>query len=179
LSTFGKGLANGYPVSAVVGRADVMREMEEVFFSFTFGGETLSLAAALATLHKLQTAPVIDQLKRTGERVVSMVRDQLARFALDGNFGVSGHPAWSFLTLRDVGAVSMWGLKTLLLQEMFAHGVLTLGTHNISYAHGDEDVERLRLGYEAAFSRMREVIDGRPLGELLRCEPIQPLFRVR
>lgn len=41
LATFGKGLANGYPVSAVAGRADVMQLMEEIFFSFTFGGETL------------------------------------------------------------------------------------------------------------------------------------------
>jgi glutamate-1-semialdehyde 2,1-aminomutase len=179
LSTFGKGLANGYPVSAVVGRADVMREMEEVFFSFTFGGETLSLAAALATLRKLQREPVIDQLQRTGERVVSMVRQQLAQFGLDSHFAVSGHPAWSFLTLRDVGHLSMWELKTLLLQEMFSKGVLTLGTHNISFAHGDDDLERLRLGYEAAFARIREAIEGRPLRELLRCEPIQPLFRVR
>ena len=179
LSTFGKGLANGYPVSAVVGRADVMREMEEVFFSFTFGGETLSLAAALATLRKLQREPVIDQLRRTGERVVSLVKQQLAQFGLESLFGVSGHPAWSFLTLRDVGHLSMWELKTLLLQEMFGNGVLTLGTHNICYAHADDDLERLRRGYEAAFARMREAIDGRPLRELLRCEPIQPLFRVR
>ena len=48
LSTLGKGLANGYPLSAITGRADVMKLMEEVFFSFTMGGETLSLAAALA-----------------------------------------------------------------------------------------------------------------------------------
>jgi glutamate-1-semialdehyde 2,1-aminomutase len=156
-----------------------MREMEEVFFSFTFGGETLSLAAALATLQKLQREPVIDQLRRTGERVISMVRGLVAQFGLDGCCSVSGHPAWSFLSLRDVGDISMWGLKTLLLQEMFAKGVLTLGTHNISYAHGDEDLERLRRGYEAGFARMREAIDGRPLRELLQCEPIQPLFRVR
>ena len=148
LSAFGKGLANGYPVSAVVGRAEVMREMEEVFFSFTFGGETLSLAAALATLHKLQNQPVIDQLRRTGESVVSMVTGLVAQFGLEVCCSVSGHPAWSFLSLRDVGDVGMWGLKTLLLQEMFAHGVLTLGTHNISYAHADEDLKRLRRGYE-------------------------------
>lgn len=179
LSTFGKGLANGYPVSAVVGRADVMREMEEVFFSFTFGGETLSLAAALATLQKLQREPVIEQLKRTGERVVSMIRGQLTQFGLDSYFGVSGHPAWSFLALRDVGDLGMWGLKTLVLQEMLGNGVLTLGSHNISYAHRDDDLQRLGRGYEAAFARVREAIDGRPLRELLRCEPLQPLFRVR
>jgi glutamate-1-semialdehyde 2,1-aminomutase len=48
LATFGKGLANGYPVSAVAGRREIMKLMEEIFFSFTFGGEALSLAAARA-----------------------------------------------------------------------------------------------------------------------------------
>src|SRR3569832_543822 len=62
LATFGKGLANGYPVSAVAGRADVMKLMEEIFFSFTFGGETLSLAAALATMRKLEREPVVNVL---------------------------------------------------------------------------------------------------------------------
>ena len=52
LVTLGKGLANGFPISAVAGRADVMRLMEEIFFSFTMGGETLSLAAAEACLTK-------------------------------------------------------------------------------------------------------------------------------
>ena len=46
LTALGKGIANGYPLSAVAGRGDVMKLMEEIFFSFTMGGETLSLAAA-------------------------------------------------------------------------------------------------------------------------------------
>ena len=53
LATFGKGLANGYPLSVVAGRADVMQEFAEIFYSFTMGGETMSLAAARATLASL------------------------------------------------------------------------------------------------------------------------------
>ena len=45
LACFGKAMANGFPLSAIVGRADVMRWFEKVFFSFTFGGEAVSLAA--------------------------------------------------------------------------------------------------------------------------------------
>ena len=68
LATFGKGLANGYPVSAVAGRRDLMQLMEEIFFSFTFGGETLSLAASAATLDKLRRENVTDHLARLGTR---------------------------------------------------------------------------------------------------------------
>ena len=71
LATFGKGVANGYPLSAVRGRADVMQLMEEIFFSFTFGGETLSLAAALATMTKLQS--------RTGDGDTGGAGTQVAR----------------------------------------------------------------------------------------------------
>src|SRR5690606_16635796 len=49
LACFGKAMANGMPISALVGRAEVMRSVEDVFFSGTFGGEALSLAAAQAT----------------------------------------------------------------------------------------------------------------------------------
>ena len=53
LAALGKGLANGFPLSAVVGRVELMRLMEDIFFSFTMGGETLSLAAAIATMDKV------------------------------------------------------------------------------------------------------------------------------
>ena len=77
LATFGKGLANGYPVSAVVGRADVMQLMEEVFFSFTFGGEALSLAAALATMRKLEREPVTETLYTQGRKVIDGLKTRI------------------------------------------------------------------------------------------------------
>ena len=51
MATFGKGMANGYPLSAVMGTNDIMQKVEEIFFSGTFGGETLSLAAANAAVN--------------------------------------------------------------------------------------------------------------------------------
>jgi len=53
LCVLGKGMANGFPLSAVVGKAEIMQGFEDIFFSTTFGGETLSLAAAKATILKL------------------------------------------------------------------------------------------------------------------------------
>jgi glutamate-1-semialdehyde 2,1-aminomutase len=179
LSTFGKGLANGFPVSAVAGRRDVMKLMEEIFFSFTFGGETLSLAAALATLQKLQREPVIQTLKATGEKIGAIVRGALARYDLEKHFSISGHPALSFFIIRDVGTLTSWELKTLFLQEMFAQGVLSLGGHNVSYAHNAADLAQIERGYEQTCARLAEVIGGRPLREVLRCEPLKPLFKVR
>ncbi len=179
LATFGKGLANGYPVSAVAGRRDLMKLMEEIFFSFTFGGETLSLAASAATLDKLKRENVCARIAAQGEKVIAGVKERIARHGVADFVSIVGHPSWSFLILKDVPGVSQWEIKTLLLQELFARGVLSLGTHNISFAHSDADIGRLLDVYDEIFPLLRAgALEGR-MGELLRCKPLEPLFKVR
>lgn len=179
LATFGKGLANGYPVSAVAGRRDIMRLMEEIFFSFTFGGETLSLAAALATLAKLQREPVVRSLAERGSSLTSRLGPLLESSGAARFLQLSGHPSWSFLTFRDTERSTLWELKTLFLQETLARGIITLGTHNLNYAHSEADIERLLTVYQEILPYIaRADADGRVRREL-RCEPLQPLFRLR
>ena len=179
LATFGKGIANGYPLSVVSGRADVMQLMEEIFFSFTFGGETLSLAAALATMTKLQTQPVTATLATQGAKIVAGARALIERHSVGDVFLVSGHASWSFLQIRDTPPYSMWQIKTLFLQEIFARGVLTLGAHNMSYAHSDADIATLLGAYDEVFPLLRHAVDTGTLDQALRCAPLEPLFKVR
>jgi glutamate-1-semialdehyde 2,1-aminomutase len=179
LATFGKGLANGYPVSVVAGRRPIMKLMEEIFFSFTFGGEALSLAAARATLRKLQQQDVIGTLRSRGERLIAGVRERIQRHAVAELLSISGHPSWSFLLIKDVPGASQWHTKTLLMQELFERGILAYGTHNLSYAHSEADIDRLLDTYDEVFPLLRAgALEGR-MGELLRCKPLEPLFKVR
>lgn len=179
LATFGKGLANGYPVSAVAGNADVMRLMEEIFFSFTFGGEMLSLAAAQATLRKLQTQPVVERLYAQGRKVVDGLRALVAKHGVGHLFDVCGNPTWSFCVIKDAAPYTQWDIKTLYLQEMFARGVLTLGSHNMSFAHGDADIACLLLAYDEVLPLIKQAVEQRRLEQSLRCRPLAPLFKVR
>jgi glutamate-1-semialdehyde 2,1-aminomutase len=178
LATFGKGLANGYAVSAVAGRADVMKLMEEVFFSFTFGGETLSLAAALATMEKLQREPVIATIRSRGERVLRDTQAAIDRHGLGDVLALAGHPAWSFLQFRDGRGHTMWEIKTLFMQEVFRRGVLAYGTHNLSYAHSEADLDRLAAVYDEVFGVLAGALQT-GIRPLLECEVLQPLFKVR
>jgi glutamate-1-semialdehyde 2,1-aminomutase len=178
LATFGKGLANGYPVSAVAGRADVMKMMEEVFFSFTFGGETLSLAAAKATMAKLQREPVVDTMRSSGERVLRDTQAAIDSHELGDVFALAGHPTWSFLQFKDARGHTMWEIKTLFMQEMLRRGVLTYGTHNMSYAHGPQDLDKLAAAYDEVFGVIRRGLASGIRG-LLEAEVLEPLFRVR
>ncbi len=179
LTTLGKGLANGFPLSAVCGRADLMHEMEEVFFSFTMGGETLSLAAAGAALSKLVREPVVETMRQRGERVMQGLRARLATHGVGRFCRVAGDPTWSFFIIGDDGEIPSYEIKTLFLQEMFARGVLTLGSHNMSYAHSDADVDRLLAAYDAVLPILRDAVDNRAMRQYLKAEPLRPLFRVR
>lgn len=179
LATFGKGMANGYPVSAVAGRADVMKLMEEVFFSFTFGGETLSLTAALATMNKLQREPVVATMAAQGQKVIDGLRQIIADLDAGDFLGVAGHPTWSFLTMADVAPYSAWELKTLYMQESHEGGILSFGTHNLSYAHSDADIAHLLATHRATLTKMVDAVRNKSLAQALRCAPLEPLFKLR
>lgn len=179
LATFGKGLANGYPVSAVVGRADVMQLMDEVFFSFTFGGETLSLAAALATMQKLEREPVTETLYSQGNKIITGLRARIAAAGAEDFLSVVGNPTWSFFVIKDVAAYNQWQIKTLFLQEMFARGILTIGSHNMSFSHSDADLDKLFSAYDEVIPMLVEGVRRNKLESMLRCQPLQPLFKVR
>lgn len=178
LATFGKGLANGYPIAALAGKAEYMRLLEEVFFSFTFGGETLSLAAALATLRKLQQAPVVETLWRTGRSIVDGLAKLIDKHGVSDLITLGGLPVWSFVIFNDGRRCTKHELKTLFLQEMFARGILTLGTHNVSYAHSEADVQRLLDVYDEVLTVLHRASDEGVSG-LLKCDPLVPLFQVR
>lgn len=179
LCTLGKGIANGFPLSAVAGRADLMAFMEEVFFSFTMGGEALSLAAACATMDKLEREPVVETMAARGKDVMAGAEALVARHGLKSALSLAGHPSWSFLLTTDQPNATAFELKTLFLQEVFARGVLTLGTHNMSYAHTPADVADLLCAYDQAFAVMAAALANNDLTSRLRCEPLQPLFKVR
>lgn len=179
LATFGKGLANGYPVSAVAGRAEVMRLMEEIFFSFTFGGETLSLAAALATMSKLQREPVIETLYGQGKKIIDGLVTLIDRNGAGNFLSVAGHPSWSFLLIKDAHPYTQWQIKTLFMQEMLARGILAYGTHNMNYSHSDKDVGQILRAYGEVITVLVAAIKEQALEKMLRCQPLEPLFRVR
>jgi glutamate-1-semialdehyde 2,1-aminomutase len=179
LTCLGKGIANGYPLAAVVGRADIMALMEEVFFSFTMGGEALSLAAAAAALAKLKREPVVETLRRTGQTILDGTRERIARHGIGAFSRTSGHPSWTFLQFADTPSCSQWEIKTLFMQEVQARGILSLGTHNVTYAHSDDDVARLLRVYDEVFPILREAVEEGAMKQYLRCRPLEPLFRVR
>ena len=179
LATFGKGMANGYPISAVVGRKDIMMLMEDIFFSGTFAGETLSLAATKATLDFMMENNVVEHLTAIGEKLKTGLDKIINEMQAQQWLTLSGHPVWSFLTISEQGGYSALQLKSLLLQEMAQRGFLLGGGHNLNYSHKTKDIDALLAAYKAVLGVLARTIEQQDFTTQFRGELLEPVFKVR
>lgn len=179
LACFGKAMGNGMPISAVVGRADIMRLMENIFYSGTFGGETLSLAAAIATIDKIEREGVIDRLWAIGGELMTQVKTRIAAAGLSNALGLVGTPPWAILTFKDQPKASKEAIKTLFLREMIAAGVLINASHNVCFAHTAADIAQTLAAYDHALEVLREALDQGNVERRLGNQIIRPIFSVR
>ncbi|MEY8213367.1 MAG: aminotransferase class III-fold pyridoxal phosphate-dependent enzyme [Colwellia sp.] len=179
LATFGKGMANGYPISAVVGRRDIMMLMQDIFFSGTFAGETLSLAATQATLDFMIKNNVVKHLTAMGEKLQAGLEKIIDDMQAQHWLSLSGHPVWSFLTISEQGGYSAIQLKSLFLQEMSQQGFLIGGAHNLNYAHKVKDIEALLYAYKVVLPVLATTIEQQNFATRFKGELLEPVFKVR
>lgn len=179
LATFGKGMANGYPISVVTGRDEYMKEMEEIFFSFTYGGELLSLAAANAVLDKLRREPVLKKIATSGKKLKDSVNDLIKKYGLTDTLSVSGHDTWNFLIVKDHPKSDSFTTKTYFMQEMLRQGVLTLGAHVITYAHTEDDINFCIAAYDNFLQSLSHHLQKGTINTALECDVLKPLMKIR
>jgi glutamate-1-semialdehyde 2,1-aminomutase len=156
LSTFGKALANGFALSALCGRRDIMRlgsrdrDGDNVFLlSTTHGAETPSLAAAIRTMQVYREEPVIEHLHRQGERLRAGLEAVARTRGLEKHFGVLGRACnLLYWTLDREGQASQ-AFRALFLQETIRRGVI-MPSLVVSYSHRDEDVDRTIAAVDGA-----------------------------
>ena len=166
LTTLGKAMGNGWPVSALGGKTELMELFSTTpgrpaFFAGTFNGHPPTAAAALATIEKLEREPVHEHVFRLGDRARTGLTDLYARLGVPAV--VSGFGS-VFVTYFLEGRVESYDdllandveLFTGYRTELMKHGIfelpLNLKRSHFSYAHTDEDVDRLLEGTEAAVS---------------------------
>jgi len=179
LSTFGKGIANGFPLSAVVGKKEIMLEMEKVFLSGTFGGELLSLTAAKNVLLRHVNEDICGDLFNKGNLLSKLTDTAIQESNLSKVITLSGHPTWKFINWQTANNFTIEEIKTYFMQEIFQEGVLVLNTHNISQAHSEKIISKISDSYYRVFKKLKNAIDSGSLRSNLRASPLVPLFNVR
>ena len=180
LATFGKAMANGMPISTIVGKREIMKLMDDIFFSGTFGGETLSLAASLATITKLEKINAPEVFERTGRTIRDAVQSIITDFELDDIVSVAGVDWWPRIVVEAYGKNSQIEMTTLLRQELIEQGIFMGGGFNLSIAHNDESVIAETLhGIHQSFEKFSKYLKTDNPVSNLRGELIKPVFQVR
>ncbi len=177
LACFGKAMANGFPISTVVGRRDIMKIFDEIFFSFTFGGETASLAAAKATLAEMKAQPVIKHLWRMGERLRDGFNALAGLLDLGEHASCQGLGPRTLVSLKDKDGVDSLLLKSLFQQECLKRGVLFAGAQNICYSHSQADIDHTLAAYRASLEILADAIRADDVEKRLEGKPVQAVFR--
>jgi len=154
LSTFGKAMANGMPISAIVGKKEFMRRMPEISYSGTFFGETLSIAAAIATIDKLHRLSVPSELHEIGRHLRVKINAILKERNLSSV--ISLHGPYELNRIRFQDKI----VQSLFIQEMAKNGVLIIGSHNTCYAHKKPELDRILSAWDAT---LKEIAEGSQL----------------
>jgi glutamate-1-semialdehyde 2,1-aminomutase/spore coat polysaccharide biosynthesis protein SpsF len=177
LTCCGKAMGNGFPIAAVVGRKDVMEIFDEIFFSFTFGGEVVSLAAARATIQELIDKNVIPELWSRGQRLRDGFNVLAKEYAVDALIECIGLGPRISAVFRDAEGQTALELKSLFQQECMKRGVLFSGGHNMCFRHSPADVDRTLHVYRTTMEICAVALRAGDVRGLLEGPPVQPVFR--
>lgn len=175
LACFGKAIANGFPVSCIAGKKEIMEKFEEVFFSFTYGGETLSLAAIVATIKKLKQEKVHSYIEKWGNYLKDGVNQLIKKHKLENYLSIIGYP---FKTVFNfTGLDNPLEAKTYFQQECAERGVLFIGYHLVSFAHKKEHIDFTLEVYDEVMALFKKALEENKLKESLKGSVVTQIFK--
>jgi glutamate-1-semialdehyde 2,1-aminomutase len=182
LSTFGKAIANGFALSALAGRRDIMQlggydhDRERVFLlSTTHGAETHAMAAAIATMDTYCDEDVVGHLYRQGARLRRGVQAAAEAAGVGAQVECLGRDCGLVFTTQDQYGQPSQEFRTLFLQELIRRGVLA-PSFMVSYSHSDEDVDYTIRAVVESLEVYRQALEN-GVERYLVGRPVKPVFR--
>ncbi|MFD9358048.1 glutamate-1-semialdehyde 2,1-aminomutase [Streptomyces sp. NPDC060031] len=183
LSTFGKALGNGFAVSALAGRRDLMERGglrhsgDRVFLlSTTHGAETHSLAAAMAVQTTYVEEGITARLHALGERLAAGVREAAAAMGVGDHIVVRGRASNLVFATLDENLQPSQQYRTLFLRRLLTGGVLA-PSFVVSSALDDADIDRTVDVVAQACAVYRKALDAADPTPWLAGRPVKPVFR--
>lgn len=153
IAVFGKAIANGYPMAAIIGKTKIMDAAQGTFISSTFWTERIGPVAALATLKKMRANNVSKHLDMIGKKIGQGWQKLAKTHGLD--ISVLGPTALVTLVLNYPNKQV---LKTLFTQEMLKRGFLAGLSVYISYGHKDVHVKKYLRAVNEVFGILAKAI---------------------
>ena len=169
LACFSKAMGNGMPISALVGKKEYMRKSQKIFYSLTFGGEALSLAAAKSTLKVIdkENAPLI--ISQNGQYLLDHLNRLINNYSLEKIISFKGYPCRNAMVVNDYESTPSVDIRTYFIQECTKLKVLTGGYHIVSLAHNKLVIDKLMSRYDKVLNNIQKALSNNTLLNKLEC----------
>jgi glutamate-1-semialdehyde aminotransferase len=148
LSCFSKAMGNGFPISALVGKKEIMSKSQEIFYSLTFGGENLSIAASIETLKYIDKHQVCKKINIRGNKIISHLKKKIKTLGLENYIFINGYPGKTIFNFVNYENSIAENMRIFWISNLIQDGVLNNGYQILSYAHDDAVVTRIISYYD-------------------------------
>jgi len=178
LMCIGKAVANGMPISAVCGRKDIVSLIDKgCFISTTFGGETLSIAAALETIKILENPLTTNRIHYLGILAKKGLEMSVKKYKLDNVINVVGTPPRNGVVFNDYNGLDYLDYASLWNETMLDNGILTHGINYYMLAMKEKDILKYLEAAEKAILKIQIAAFNGTTKDLLRGKKLEPIFR--
>ena len=179
LGCFGKAMANGYPLAALVGKRVIMKKLEEAFISGTFSGELLSIEACLTTIKIIERDNVINKLVKLGKNLKSELNMILKNESLEKEISFEGNDWWPRLTIKDT-ELNKDTFMSLLRQEFLYNGLFLGASLNLCHSHCSENVQLQTIRkFKSAINIFKQKKGSSNPEKYLKGKKVETVFKVR
>jgi glutamate-1-semialdehyde 2,1-aminomutase len=185
ITTWGKGIANGFSACALTGKAEIMelggirREGENKLFliSTTHGAETIGLAAMIETMRAFKRHDMIASNWQRGAVLKQRMQTAIDRHSLGEHLQLIGYECLFALVCRDALGKPDDAYRTLMMQEMIARGVLFQGLLYPTWSHQQPELDAIVHGFDESCAIYRTAVEAGATTGLLVGPAAKPVFR--
>jgi glutamate-1-semialdehyde 2,1-aminomutase len=175
LVAFGKAIANGAPLAAITGKEEYMKKFEDIFYSTTYGGETLSLAAGMAVVDEFLEKDIIKHCWKMGQTLKDGINDLSIKIGLDVEW--KGLPVRGAITFSETKEYSKKLLHSIFLQECIKNGIMFgPGESLLCYSHNETDIKKTLIVIEDSLKKIHKGIENKNLKNMLEGKEMETVM---
>ena len=176
LSTFGKAIANGYPLAVVVGNKNIIADVEDdIFISSTFAGDTLAIVAAITTIKILIEKQVIQSLSNTGIQLKTGLNELFIKHQINARCHGLFHK--TYIIFEQHGQFTADLLGNFFRSECLKRGCFLGYGHFTSFSHTDDDIKKALYVADEVLELLKVKINTNQLEHFSECKIAKPVFR--
>ena len=184
LTTFGKSVGNGFSISFLAGKREIMdlggigEGKRKVFLvSTTHGAELHSIVASMATIEEIRKHAVVEYLWKVGKTLIQEITAIVEKHDLQDFVTIRGHPYLPLMEFKDHDKKDCVGFKTLFMQELVKRGILFQGTFVTSFMHKEAEIDATIGAINEVLQLYKEAIEAKSYRPYLVGPSIKPVFR--